>query len=165
MSRKKTEMNPIRAERVKILIDREKITQTELANRIYQSQQNISRIIQKRQPLTEETARDIISAFPDRDYRIEYLLGYDDFMTKEDLRRHYTEQSDATNNATIQILDSALREVCLRENMEIPTLDNIPELLLLQAQLRDYADSLMWNYVKHRDHSHVWSYLDQISNK
>ena len=166
MSRKKTEINPKRAERVKILIDREKITQTELANRIYQSQQNISRIIQKRQPLTEETARDIISVLPkDREYRIEYLLGYDDFMTKEDLRKHYIQQTDATNDATIQILNSALQEVCLREGMEIPTLDNIPELLLLQAQLRDYADSLMWNYVKHRDHSHVWSYLDQISNK
>ena len=83
MSRKKTEINPIRADRLKTLIDASGITQKQLADRIYQSQQNISRIIQKRQPLTEETARLIISAFPD--FRIEWLLGYDDIMKKQDL--------------------------------------------------------------------------------
>ena len=79
MSRKKTEIDPVRAERVKILIDREGITQTEFAERIFQTQQNVSRIINLKTALTEETARDIVSAFPG--YRIEWLLGYDDSMT------------------------------------------------------------------------------------
>ena len=83
MSRKKTEINPIRAERVKELIKRENITQIQLADRIYQSQQNISRIVQNRQPLTEETARLIVQAFPE--YRIEWLLGYDEIMMKKDV--------------------------------------------------------------------------------
>ena len=79
MSRTKTEINPKRAENVKKLIEAEKITQTELADRIHMTQQNISRIVQMKQPLTEETARLIIEAFPD--YRIEWFLGYDDIMT------------------------------------------------------------------------------------
>lgn len=165
MSRKKTEINPIRAERVKKLIENEKkirgkFTQTEFAKAISQTQQNVSRILNLQTALTEETAQDIVSKYPE--YRIEWLLGYDDFMTKEDFERDYIKRSHNTDNASIQILESALREVCLREGMEVPTLDNIPELLLLQAQLKDYADSLMWNYVKHREHSHVWGLLDQI---
>ena len=84
MGRKKTEINPIRAERVKKLIEREKrinpkFSQTELAGRINMTQQNISRIINQKTALTEETARDIVKAFPK--YRIEWLLGYDDDMT------------------------------------------------------------------------------------
>lgn len=82
MSRKKTEINPVRAERLKILIDREGITQTDFAVRIHQSQQNVSRIVKMKQALTEYTAREIISEFPE--YRIEWLLGYDDYMTTED---------------------------------------------------------------------------------
>lgn len=79
MSRKKTEINPIRAERVKKLIEREGISQIDFANRIFQTQQNVSRIINLKTALTEETARDIVTAFPE--YRIEWLLGYDDAMT------------------------------------------------------------------------------------
>lgn len=159
MSRKKTEINPKRAENVKKLIEAEKITQTELADRIHMTQQNISRIVQMKQPLTEETARDIVTAFPK--YNVSWLLGDSDFMLKEDLRTDYIQRSHATDNACLQILDSALREVCAREGIEIPTLDNIPEILLLQGQLRDFADSLMWNYVRHREHSHFWGTLDQ----
>lgn len=83
MSRKKTEMNPIRTERVKTLLNHAGITQKDLADRIFMTQQNISRIVQKKQPLTEETARLIIQSFPE--YRIEWLLGYDDIMLKKDL--------------------------------------------------------------------------------
>lgn len=81
MSRKKTEINPIRAERVKKLIEREGISQIDLATLIFQTQQNVSRIINLKTALTEETAQAIISAFPGKGYRIEWLLGYDDAMT------------------------------------------------------------------------------------
>ena len=84
MSKKRTEIKPIRAERVKTLLERENITQAELATRIFQSQQNISRILNLKTPLTEETARLIISAFPEKRYRIEWLLGYDDYPTPAD---------------------------------------------------------------------------------
>jgi transcriptional regulator with XRE-family HTH domain len=159
MSRKKTEINPIRAERVKKLIEREKISQVDFASRIFQTQQNVSRILNLKTALTEETARDIVTAFPE--YNVSWLLGDSDFMLKEDLRTDYIQRSHATDNACLQILDSALREVCAREGIEIPTIDNTPEILLLQGQLRDFADSLMWNYVRHREHSHFWGTLDQ----
>lgn len=79
MSRKKTEINPIRAERVKELIEREGISQIDFGRRIHQTQQNVSRIINLKTALTEETALDIVAAFPE--YRIEWLLGYDDART------------------------------------------------------------------------------------
>lgn len=82
MSRQKTEINPIRAERVKKLIELEKISQTEFAKEIHQTQQNVSRIINLKTALTEENAREIVKHFPE--YRIEWLLGYDDYMTDYD---------------------------------------------------------------------------------
>ncbi|MBQ6519717.1 MAG: helix-turn-helix transcriptional regulator [Anaerolineaceae bacterium] len=82
MSRKKTEMNPVRSDRVKKIIEIEKLTQKEFGKRIGYTQQNISRIVQKKQPLTEEAARLIVETFPK--YRIEWLLGYDDHMTTAD---------------------------------------------------------------------------------
>lgn len=86
MGRKKAEINPKRAERLKILIDREKelrhgkFSQIKFAESINMSQQNISRIIQKKQALVEDTARLITDRYPE--YRIEWLLGYDDYMTR-----------------------------------------------------------------------------------
>lgn len=82
MSKTKTEINPIRAERLKVLIDREKLTQQEFAGKLFQSQQNISRIINLKTPLTESTAQDIIKLFPE--YRLSWLLGIDDYMTESD---------------------------------------------------------------------------------
>ena len=96
MSRKKTEMNPQRAENLKKLIEREDITQAELAERIHMTQQNISRIVQMRQPLTEETAKEIIQAFPG--YRIEWLLGYDDYPTTGDQFRAVLQIGREENN-------------------------------------------------------------------
>lgn len=84
MSRKKrnTEINPIRAERLKTLIEREGITRKEFANRISQAHETVSRILNQKQPLTEGTAQDIIKAFPE--YRIEWLLGYEKFVINSD---------------------------------------------------------------------------------
>lgn len=82
MSRKKTEINPLRAERVKKIIELEKISQKDFADRTFQTQQNVSRIVKQHIGLTEEKAQDIVKAFPK--YRIEWLLGYDDYMTFAD---------------------------------------------------------------------------------
>ncbi len=88
MSRKRTEIDPKRAERLKILIDHEKelrngkFSQTQFAKSIHMTQQNVSRIIQMHQALNEQTAKDIIEQYPK--YRVEWLLGYDDYMTPAD---------------------------------------------------------------------------------
>ena len=115
------------------------------------------------QLVSEKTAQGKSQKYDiDLKIRPQYLLCMDDIKTTEDFETTYIQKSQNVMDASITLLEEALEEVCLREGMEIPHLDNIPELILLQAQLRDYADSLMWNYVKHRKHSHVWSYLDQI---
>lgn len=147
------------------------MTQAELAKEIGYTQQYVSNIMNGKRPLTLDFAQlvsDRTSQGQSQKYNMElrirpqYLLCMDDIRTTEDFESQYIHRDQAVSDATLTLLDQSLREVCLREGMETPTLDNIPELLLLQAQLRDFSDSLMWNYVRHREHSHVWSYLDQI---
>lgn len=159
MSRQRAEIHPIRAERVKILMKRERITQTILAKRIFQSQQNVSRIMQLKQPLIEETARKIIEAFPE--YRLQWLLGYDDYMTREEWERGYIQRQGKTDSAAMTIIDAAIREVCAREGIEpLPVINNPAEYAFLEAQLLDFADSIVLNYIKHRQYSHVWNLID-----
>lgn len=108
MSRKKTEINPIRAERVKKLIEREKISQVDFASRIFQTQQNISRILNLKTALTEETARDIVTAFPE--YRIEWLLGYDDSMTDYEWADNVQNMKDLVADSMWGIIEKSLNK-------------------------------------------------------
>jgi hypothetical protein len=79
-------------------------------------------------------------------------------MTEEEKER----ASDAgiRNSAPITVLNTALLNVCHDEGINVPHLDCIPELALLEAQLEDYAEMLMRNYVR-RNRSHFWNTLDQ----
>ena len=113
MSRKKTELNPIRAERLKILIDREKerdktFTQTKFAKQIYQTQQNVSKILNLHVALTEENARKIIECFPE--YRIEWLLGYDDIMTVWEKVEHDENLDDLFTDSMWGVLEKSLNK-------------------------------------------------------
>ena len=108
MSRKKTEINPIRAERVKQLIEREGISQIDFANRIFQTQQNVSRIINLKTALTEDTARDIVTAFPE--YRIEWLLGYDDSMTDYEWADNIQNMKDLVADSMWGIIEKSLNK-------------------------------------------------------
>lgn len=99
MGRKKVAIHAERGERLKILIDREKklrngdFNQTKFAKSIHMSQQNVSRIVQKHQNLYEETAQEIVKQYPE--YRIEWLMGYDDYMTMADYLLAVTAQCQA----------------------------------------------------------------------
>lgn len=135
------------------------IDQKNFAHDIDVLPQNFSRFMNSGKESTYYCKK-IVKAFPQ--YNLAWLLGYSDIKTVEELESQCASRSLAVSNASITLLEESLQEVCFRENMDVPTLDNIPELLLLQAQLRDYADSLMWNYVKHRERSHVWNFLDHI---
>ena len=64
MSRNKTIINPIANQRVKELIEQAAITQSEFANRIFCTQQHLSRIVNEKVPVTWETAKQISAAFP-----------------------------------------------------------------------------------------------------
>ena len=147
-----------RAFRIRELLKREGLKQKDLADLLDIEPQNLSRSLVSGN-VSEKMCRNIGDLFPK--YNVMWLLGDSDFMLTEEIRQDFIARSHATDTACLQILDSALREVCSREGIEIPTIDNIPEILLLQGQLRDFADSLMWNYVRHREHSHFWGTLDQ----
>ena len=96
MGRPPKEINYKRCENLKELLDevkkkdREKNTQANIAERIYISQQELSKIVNKHANLTEETAKRIIEEFPE--YRLNWLLGYDTFKTYPDELAHYTNQ-------------------------------------------------------------------------
>lgn len=66
MPRKPVEINPECGKRVKKWLDYVDITQEELAKRINWSQQHISRVINGRERLTEDRAKDIADKIPDK---------------------------------------------------------------------------------------------------
>ena len=144
--------------RIKKILEDQNLTQKDLADALNMEPQNFSRFMVSGK-VSEKTCRKIIALYPE--YRIEWLLGYDDFMTLEEYKNTFIQRKDAVNAAVITILDAAVREVCARENIDPPQIDNIAEFCILETQLRDFADSLMWNYIVHRQHSHLWNLLDQ----
>ena len=86
----------LRAERIKELMRREKLSQAKLGKRLYKEQQNISRIL-KSAKISEETIDCIVDAFPS--YRKQWLLGYDDIPTVEELERRKVQSLLALNTA------------------------------------------------------------------
>lgn len=145
-----------RAENIKTILKAEKLKQVDFAHKIRMSPENLNRIIKLRHPITEATVETICVYFPQ--YRKEWLLGYDPYMTEEEKTK--ANDSGIRLNAPITVLDTALQNVCHSERINVPTLDNIPELSLLASQLEDYAEMLMRNYI-HRNKSHFWNTLDQ----
>ena len=163
MSKKPTEINPIPAENLKKLIEREKIKQQELADLLFMSQQSISRIIQKKQSLTDQTARAIIKAFPD--YRIEWLLGYDDVMTHTDKLRTTINNRVDSAEALNQVIRLVTDDVCARAKIKRPFIPPIPDFFTLQNMLRDYAELIVSDYLFNRKNSAIWRRIDNTTLK
>lgn len=145
-----------RVQNINTIIRLENLTQASFARAIHMTPENLNRIIKFRHPLTETAAETICSYFPK--YLKEWLLGYDNYMTEDEKTR--AKDSGIRANAPITVLDTALLNVCHAEGIDVPVLDNLPELSLLVSQLNDYAEMLMSNYI-HRNKSHFWSNLDQ----
>ena len=82
MARPRREINAECGKRLKTLLEETGTTQNKLADLIHISQQTISQIITGKANLTPETARMIIEEFPD--YRLNWLLEYDDLKTVND---------------------------------------------------------------------------------
>ena len=156
---KPKEIDLRRVDNVKTILKRENLTQKKFAEKIKMSPENLNRIIRLRHPLTEATAETIHVYFPT--YRIEWILGYDDFMTEEELTR--ATDAGIRNEAPITVLDTALQNVCRREGIDVPHLDCIPELVLLESQLQDFAEMLMRNYI-HRNKAHFWNTFDSFTD-
>ena len=151
------EIDLIRVENVKTILERENMTQKKFAEKIGMSPENLNRIVRLRHPLTEATAETIHVYFPI--YRIEWILGYDDFMTEEDLSR--ATDSGIRLEAPITVLDTALHTVCQREGIDVSQHFDLPEVesAFLVSQLQDFAEMLMRNYI-HRNESHLWNTID-----
>lgn len=148
-----------RVSRIKILMKREGIKQIDLADMLDMEPQNFSRIMTTGR-VTEKTCKKIVSHYPQ--YRLQWLLGYDDCMTLEDLKRDLTAKLDDQNRACQILIDSSIRNYCLMEGIDPETVSLDLEYLILEAQLRDFCDGLVWNYLKHREYSHLFGLLDQV---
>lgn len=107
MGRKKVEKNPVRRERLIQLMERENVSQRQLASMTGLQQQNISKMVAKDnyQNVTEETARAIHMAFPK--YRLDWLLGIDDYATRDEEALALYEEvtfNYSASNAAIKVL-------------------------------------------------------------
>lgn len=158
MGRKATEINPIRAERVKTIIKREGITQIKLAEMLFRTPQNISAIVNANIALTEETAKQIITLFPD--YRLQWLLGYDDIMLHiEELKQMINRKVD-TAEAINQVIRLVADDICAREKIKRPTIPFVYDFSILQTQLHEYAELIISDYLKNRENSRFWKRMD-----
>lgn len=82
MAKRKQEINPKSAERLKELCKRFNTTQTAISEAACTTQNTLSKIAQGKQAMSYRVASDIASAFPG--VRVEWLMGNDDYMTDEE---------------------------------------------------------------------------------
>ena len=163
MSRKKIEINTKRIKKLRQLIERENISQAKLAKLSFHAPQSLSRIMQQKQPLTEDIATDIINAVnkeTGKDYRIEWLLDLDDVMTATEYKERFLTFLDAKENAVDILLSAALDGICNFEKIDVPSVTP-PEYAFLRAQVLDAVDQIALTYVKYRPYSAIWNILDK----
>lgn len=94
--RKTVPPSDLRADRIKELMRREKLSQEKLGEALHMAQQNISRIL-KSAKISEETIDCIVDAFPN--YRKQWLLGYDAIPTVEEWERQKVQSLFTLNTA------------------------------------------------------------------
>lgn len=86
MSRKKIEINPKCGERISLVLKEHKISQKQLADGLYYTQQQISRVVTGKDRLTEDLAKNITGFLKSNniatDIRYEWLMCMDDFKTE-----------------------------------------------------------------------------------
>lgn len=107
MARKQTEVNPIRGERLRSLLEKHGMEQQELANKIGYTKEHISYIVNGKRNLTQEAAEAIVKIFPKT--RIGWLLGYEDFETDFDILEAKGNEFLATEEAIIDLMRFAAK--------------------------------------------------------
>ncbi len=98
MAHSREKFDPICGTRVKQVIEREGLTNRAFAKLVHLSEKTVSGMVNHRQKVTEATAREIVKAFPDSGYQVEWFLGLTDFMT----------QQEATNSILNNLCDNAM---------------------------------------------------------
>lgn len=136
MSKRKTEVKPIRAQRLKELIDAEGLTQTAFAKEMHYSQQLISGIINEKTALTEATAEEIASSFPK--YSVEWLLGLSDYKNNAEAFRN----SISKMNEEGQLLNTALVSIAALAgyNVRLKGIQNDSIEAAMSSLYYDYAE-------------------------
>lgn len=135
MSRPKTEINKIPGQRLKVIIEEQEISQSELSRQIHLSQQTISRMIKGLASVTEQTADSVIKLFPQ--YRKSWLMGYDDMKTGADSLREEFQKNQTENDLLLQGLICFAKlnhiDICFTspafQNPEDPHHDSIENVL------------------------------------
>lgn len=138
---------------IRELLKRKNLRQTQLAEKLDILPTNLSRCLTQNK-VSDKMCRKIGELFPE--FRLEWLFGNDDFPTEEEKRR--ATDSGIRHSAPITVLDTALLNVCNREGIDPPEI-SIPDFVLLESQLEDFAEMLITNYL-HRENSHFWNSLD-----
>ena len=110
MGRRRVDINPKQAERLKILLDEQNLRHYELANLIFITPQTLSKIINGKASLTEANARLISAKYPQ--YSAEWLLGFVDYRTREDSPLYKFKQAVEQRNLPWKRLQRLSEAVC-----------------------------------------------------
>lgn len=149
----------LRGKHLKSALLRFKLKQVDLTRDGMITESQVSDWIKGKICISEPTLKDIQEKYL-KNVRMDYLLGYDEFMTLEEYKKEIIPHQEA--EAVTSLLHTAFYTVCNNENIPLPDID-IPEELLLQALLKDYACSLARNYL-HRKESPFWSWFDYVES-
>lgn len=145
--------------RLSYVLQKKGLQQADLTKDGLRTESQVSKWINGKTLIRIDTMKDIQEKFfPD--IRIDFLMGLDDYETEKDYEQSFLNKCSADSSTLL--LEWALNIVCTSEKIEIPQTD-IGEVLLMQAQLKDYAISLMRNYV-HRKESFSWQWLDYMDS-
>ena len=121
VGRPKKQVNEVTVSRFGMLLDELKasqgVSQTELAKRIYVTQQTVSKLKTGEIELSAEHAQNIASAFPQ--YRAEWLLGLDDYKSPFDAAQARAAEWRARHDTRRVVFDGLL-DMTEWEQIEFP---------------------------------------------
>lgn len=113
MGRKKVEINKIRGENLRMLLNENGMAQKELAEKIGYTKEHISYIINGKRNLREDAAKAIVGLFPPT--RFEWLMGYDGYKTETE--KALSEFNDWNNEWKVRL--NAVRMLAYLSGYEI----------------------------------------------
>lgn len=97
----------VRVSRIKELLKREGLKQKDLAYELDMEPQNFSRFMISGK-VSEKTCEKIVKLYPD--YRIEWLLGYDDLMTHYDWANSVQHMKDLVADSMWGVIEKSLNK-------------------------------------------------------
>ena len=144
---KSSQVESIRAERIKTILKIEDLTQVDLADALQMEPQNVSRFLRSGK-VSEKTCRKINALYPQ--YRLQWLLGLDDDMNFTEMVHNYADRAEAVNMARWTILNNAFREVCEREGLDPIKLDDVSDRQYFEmaSYLAKQAEFIAWRYIQ-----------------